>query len=45
MSLMKNILDVINSRLDILEEKLIELKDRALQILQMKTERSKIKNH
>lgn len=39
MSLMKNILDVINSRLDILEEKLIERKDRALQILQMKTEK------
>lgn len=36
---MKNILDVINSRLDILEEKLIELKDRVLQILQMKTEK------
>lgn len=39
MSLMKNILDVISSRLDILEEKLIELKDRVLQILQMKTEK------
>ena len=36
---MKNILDEINGRLDILEEKLIEFKDRALQILQMKTEK------